>query len=203
VAGGDFNLLARVSTGALDRAVIDAIAPLLAPTWLSQESIEARLRSALILVIASPNKLRVHLDAEALDACAISNLGASVNQSGNACVIEHPITLARPRNATVIIGGVKPTARVDRTLVRAIALARSWADQLETGAVRSVVDLAAAQKRCIHYTNQLLPLAYLAPDLVEMILAGRQPRTLTLSAILAKPLPLDWDAQQAMLEALA
>jgi hypothetical protein len=36
-----------------------------------------------------------------------------------------------------------------------------------------------------------------------MILAGRQPRTLTLSAILAKPLPLDWDAQQAMLEALA
>lgn len=195
--------LPRVSTGTLDRAFIDVTAPLLAPTWRSQENVEARSRSALIQVELSPNKLRVHLVAEALDSCALSNLGASATRSGNTFVVEHPITLARPRNATVIIGGEQTTARVDRTLVRAIALARSWADQLETGAVRSVVDLAAEQKRCIHYTNQLLPLAYLAPDLVEMILAGRQPRALTLSAILAKPLPLEWRAQRAMLKSLA
>ncbi|MBK8543684.1 MAG: hypothetical protein IPL62_09040 [Caulobacteraceae bacterium] len=79
--------------------------------------------------------------------------------------------MARPRNATTIIGVDRNATRMDHTLVRAIAFARTWADQLEAGEIRSVVVLAATQKRCLHYTNRLLPLAYLAPDLVEMILA--------------------------------
>ncbi|MEJ0058165.1 MAG: recombinase family protein [Terricaulis sp.] len=153
--------LARVSTGALDRAVMDATAPLLASTWLSQESIEARLRSALILVEVAPNKLRLHLTAEALDACALSNIGASVTQCGNACVLEHPITLARPRNATVIIGGVKPAARVDRTLVRAIALARGWADQLENRR-RSVSCRSGGGAKALHPLHKSAPAAGLS-----------------------------------------
>jgi hypothetical protein len=46
-------------------------------------------------------------------------------------------------------------------------------------------------------------LAYLAQDLVELILAGRQPRALTLSALTAQPLPLAWDAQRALVRTIA
>lgn len=47
------------------------------------------------------------------------------------------------------------------------------------------------------HTAKLLPLAFLAPDLVALILEGRQPRTLTLTALISEPLPLDWVAQRA------
>jgi len=52
-----------------------------------------------------------------------------------------------------------------------------------------------------HYASRLLPLAYLAPDLAEMILAGRQPRCVSLASLTAKPLPLDWQRQRALFEA--
>lgn len=40
-----------------------------------------------------------------------------------------------------------------------------------------------------------LPLAWLAPDIVEAILEGRQPRSLTVKRLLAK-LPMDWVEQR-------
>ena len=57
--------------------------------------------------------------------------------------------------------------------------------------------LARTEKHCILHTAKLLPLAYLAPDLVEMILDGRQPPRLTLSALIAQPIPETWAAQRA------
>jgi hypothetical protein len=186
--------LRRVSAGILDRTVADAVAPLLASHWHCGEVDPLRVAAAVQHVKVSANRLRITLDADAVDECTISQL----DRSGGELSFEHPVTLARPRNAMTIIGAERGAARPDRTLVRAISLARHWADQLEAGAVTSVVDLAAAEKRCIHYTNRLLPLAYLAPDLVELILTGRQPRALTLSSLTAQPLPFEWDAQRAL-----
>ena len=76
-------------------------------------------------------------------------------------------------------------------------MARTWAQQIESGEVASVTALARREGLCKHYAGGLIPLAYLAPDLVEQILAGRQPRTLTIASLTKQPLPLDWDAQRA------
>lgn len=184
------------SAGILDRMVVDATTPLLASHWRCDEVDQLRVAAAVRQVEVSAHKLRITLNAEAVEECTISL--KRVERKAGDLTFEHPVTLARPRNATTIIGAERGASRPDRTLVRAISLARRWADQLESGSIASVVDLAAAQKRCIHYTNRLLPLAYLAPDLVELILSGRQPRALTLSALTAQPLPLDWDAQRAL-----
>jgi hypothetical protein len=43
-----------------------------------------------------------------------------------------------------------------------------------------------------------MPLAWLAPDLVEDILDGRQPARLTLSKLIKRQLPMDWEAQRAL-----
>lgn len=193
--------LTRVSVGALDRTVIEATAAMLCDRWRAHEPKQARVLAALRQVEVSAQKLRFLLAAEAIAPALQGESG--VERVGDAFWLTRPIVLARPHNATTIVGAAPPGARTDRTLVRAIALARAWADKLESGAVRSVVDLAAAEKRCLHYTNKLLPLAYLAPDLIEMILDGRQPHALTLSTLLAKTLPLDWVAQRAWLRALA
>lgn len=60
----------------------------------------------------------------------------------------------------------------------------------------SIKALARDERLCILHTAKLLPLAFLALDLVMQILEGRQPRTLTLTALISEPLPLDWSAQR-------
>ncbi|MET0182182.1 MAG: hypothetical protein ABW199_04770 [Caulobacterales bacterium] len=75
--------------------------------------------------------------------------------------------------------------------------------KLDSGEVASIKALARNEKLCVLHTARLLPLAYLAPDLVTQILEGRQPRTLTLTALIAEPLPFDWEVQRARFAAFA
>jgi len=50
------------------------------------------------------------------------------------------------------------------------------------------------------YVSQLLPLAFLSPEIVEGILSGRQPAGLTANRLIrGHRLPVAWDEQQAML----
>jgi hypothetical protein len=62
-------------------------------------------------------------------------------------------------------------------------------------------DTAAIASRCDlseSYIRRILRLAYLAPDIVEVIAEGRQPRSLTLAKLLS-PLPLAWVEQRSAL----
>lgn len=95
-----------------------------------------------------------------------------------------------------------PAARVDRALLRAMALARVWATQLESGEVSSVKELARQNGLCHNYTARLLPLAYLAPDLTEAVLQGAQPRSVSLAGLTAQPLPWDWSEQRRRFAAI-
>ena len=63
---------------------------------------------------------------------------------------------------------------------------------------RCASHLAKRDGPCERYAGQLLPLAWLAPDLVESILAGTQPPVLSLGTLTKQPLPADWDAQRRM-----
>ena len=113
-------------------------------------------------------------------------------------VIETPIVLKSRHGATIIRpeGHRLAIAGVDRILVRALALATDWAVRLESGEAASIDALAKSEHKCERHMTSTLPLAYLAPDLVEMILDGRQPPTLTLARLIETPLPLTWAAQR-------
>ena len=82
--------------------------------------------------------------------------------------------------------------------MRAVVLAKRWAQLLATGQVKSVKALAKDNGLCEHYTAQVLPLAFLAPDLVGGILSGRQPRAVSLKALMAQKIPLNWDEQRVL-----
>jgi len=109
-----------------------------------------------------------------------------------------PISLARRRNTMTLIGANGVTkAHRDDALIRAITRARAWVKQLEAGAPKSIIELARSENLCKLHTAKLLPLAFLAPDLVEMVLDGRQPPRMTLTALIAEPLPESWAGQRA------
>ena len=77
-----------------------------------------------------------------------------------------------------------------------MSFARAWRAKPEAGEVASTNDLAKREGLCARHASRVLPLAYLALDLVEAILEGRQPAALTLQAFTARPLPKRWDDQR-------
>jgi len=60
--------------------------------------------------------------------------------------------------------------------------------------------LARVYDKDERYVARLLPLAFLAPSIVEAMLAGRQPVDLTAQDLLTpQDLPAEWNAQAAIL----
>ena len=88
----------------------------------------------------------------------------------------------------------KPKTRVDNTLVKALARAFRWRKLLEDGAYSGIEDLARAEKINTSYVSRILRLTLLAPEIVEMILDGRQTHQLTLKR-LQKTFPISWKEQ--------
>ena len=88
----------------------------------------------------------------------------------------------------------KPTR--DETLVKALVRAHRWRRRIESGRARSITDLAEQEGVTDAYVCRLLPLTCLAPDIVEAILDGRQPKGLRLAEMLGNG-PLGWLEQRA------
>ncbi|MGC2777470.1 MAG: hypothetical protein WA418_17730, partial [Bradyrhizobium sp.] len=72
---------------------------------------------------------------------------------------------------------------VDNTMVKAIARAFRWREMLESGEYATIREIANAEKINESYVGRGLRLT-LAPDIVEVILGGRQPAELQLEKLL-------------------
>jgi site-specific DNA recombinase len=72
---------------------------------------------------------------------------------------------------------VRPT-RIERRarLVSAIARGRRWLDEIVSGSVTDIEQIAARQKCSVRQVNMTISLAFLAPDLVRAAVEGRLPR---------------------------
>jgi hypothetical protein len=85
--------------------------------------------------------------------------------------------------------------RRDETLVKALVRAHRWRRRIESGRAKSITDLAEQEGVTDAYVCRLLPLTCLAPDVVEAILDGRQPKGLRLAEMLGNG-PLGWEEQR-------
>ena len=90
-------------------------------------------------------------------------------------------------------------SRCDPALIKAIARGRMWFEELATGRVRSLQELAERDGITRRYMRRLVGLAFLSPELVEAILQGRQPVELTATRLTELDLPLDWTEQRRLL----
>jgi hypothetical protein len=117
--------------------------------------------------------------------------------------IRVPLTLRRygGRKLVIVPEGdgvpVRAKATPDDTLLKALARAYRWKRMLETGQVASLNELSETEKINPSYLSRIYRLTLLAPDIVETILDGRQPRTLQL-ADLMDDMPVEWDRQREM-----
>jgi hypothetical protein len=90
-----------------------------------------------------------------------------------------------------------PAGNPDPALIKAIARAHRFNEQLVNGKVAKFGDLARGEELHRSYVSQLLRLAYLAPDITTAILEGRQPEDLSTTKLIEHPdLPLSWRGQR-------
>ena len=94
----------------------------------------------------------------------------------------------------------RSAAVVDLSLLKAVARAHRWFDELSTGKASSLAAIAAREGLAVRYVGRLIRLAFLAPEIIESIVEGRQPTTLTAEALTRRiELPLSWSAQRTAL----
>lgn len=165
-------------------------------------------------MLAKAQLVRLQPDA-ALDALArkisLRKDGIDVELSLNPLLpdkVEHGVismTVSKPvlmqrrgRETRLVVPGADPISQsVDSTLVTSIARAHVWAEEILSGSVAAMTDIAIREKVSDSYVKKVMPLAFLAPDIATAILAGRQPAHLTNQMMIRHmQVPLDWQEQR-------
>ncbi len=122
--------------------------------------------------------------------------------AGRVTTIDLPHTLKRRGvEAKLIVGnGRDGEPNPDSALIGLIAKAHHWLDALTNGGVASIADLAVRENEDRNEISRFLPLAFLAPDIIEKILKGTQPVDLTIKKLrdIGTP-PHAWHEQRAAL----
>lgn len=93
----------------------------------------------------------------------------------------------------------KVATQIDQPLLVALTRAFYWQQLLDDGVVGSEI----AQREGLHHStvNELLRLTLLEPAIIQAILAGQQPRCMSLLWFQRNPLPTDWVAQREVVAA--
>ena len=93
----------------------------------------------------------------------------------------------------------KVTTQHDQPLLVELTRAFYWQQLLDDGVVASGSEIA--QREGLHHStvNELLRLTLLEPAIIQAILAGKQPRCMSLLWFQRNPLPTDWAAQRQIL----
>ncbi len=95
----------------------------------------------------------------------------------------------------------KVASQIDQPLLVALTRAFYWQQLLDDGVVGSGSEIA--QREGLHHStvNELLRLTLLEPAIIRTILAGQQPRCMSLLWFQRNPLPTDWMAQREVVTA--
>jgi len=130
-------------------------------------------------------------------------LTLSLTVGNKPIIINHTIPMQLRRRGVemrIIIAENQPIA-IDPVLIRNIALAHVWFNKLLSGKVKNLTEIAMQEKIDKGTLSRMINLAFLAPSIVEGIVTGHQPTTLTTEALLKQiDLPLDWQQQNHLLE---
>ena len=95
-------------------------------------------------------------------------------------------------------------AQADPALVKLLVKAHAARQALLTSNGRSLAEVSAAEGHEPHYFSVLVKLSYLAPDITEAILEGRQPARLNRQQLARiRQWPIDWVEQRALFEGFA
>lgn len=141
----------------------------------------------------APGDLTIQLDVTTL----ADRLRLSAGRlSPEALQISAPFQLRRRGVETrIILGGSTPEP--DHTLIRNIAKAVDWFEAIKRGYTFS--DIAKREKTSARRIQDLIGLAFLAPDVIEKAIGGTLPPHVTTKSLIRNGVPSDWSGQRRVL----
>lgn len=133
-------------------------------------------------------------------------VGADVRSyvSGGQRVTMVPLTIKRRQNRKLLIPPAPDTTTVggfDVSMIKTLGKAFYWKRLIDEGVYATTADLARALKVECGWAAEVLRMTMLAPDIVEAIFEGCQPRHLNLHTLRGRQdlLPRDWGEQRRFL----
>ncbi|NGZ05138.1 MAG: hypothetical protein G8237_02160 [Magnetococcales bacterium] len=133
-------------------------------------------------------------------------MNAHLSEDGTILHIHIPMQLRRRGGRKVILTPdgrtVEPSVAPapvmpDDPVVRALVKARRWQTMLESGDFATIKELAEKEGVEKSYLARILRLNVLAPSIVETILRGDYPDSLSLEKLRAG-IPVEWEEQQEL-----
>jgi hypothetical protein len=126
---------------------------------------------------------------------------AAMSPDGKIITVTIPMKLGKRGGRKMIIAPdgheLPPELPIDDSLARLVAKAHKWLGMLESGRVGSIKEISEIESTDDSYVGKVLRLTLLAPDIVKMIVDGRQPDIMTWR-VLARPFPSEWGEQRAL-----
>ena len=126
--------------------------------------------------------------------------------SGGQRVTLVPLTIKRRQNRKLLIpptpeSAAATTGGLDAPMIKTLGKAFYWKRLIDEGVYPTTADLARALKLEPGWAAEVLRMTMLAPDIVEAIFEGRQPRHLNLHTLRGRQdlLPRDWAEQRRLL----
>jgi site-specific DNA recombinase len=110
-----------------------------------------------------------------------------------------PLTVKRRGvEMRLIINGGEAPRKPDPALLKAFGRARRWFEELSSGHVCSLVEIARREGLAKRYVTRLTKLAFVSPALVEAIAEGEAPYGANLQMLMDGriALPVSWDSQE-------
>ena len=86
----------------------------------------------------------------------------------------------------------------DEKMIKAFAKAYKWKNMLEEDEIGSLAQIAVKENITGAYVSKVFNLNFIAPEIVEKILNGEQPRDLKLQDMLVGKFPLLWQEQKEL-----
>jgi site-specific DNA recombinase len=158
----------------------------------------AALKAIINRVELGPDRLRVLLSLGSL----LPTSAQPIHEHASVLSREFPLRIQRRgvERKLVIDGPGAGATNPDPVLLKEIKRAHRCFEALIRGRVGSVAELASIEGVSDRYVSSLLPLAFLAPEIIEAIVAGRQPAELTAHRLIRNiDLPTEWGAQKRAL----
>lgn len=145
---------------------------------------------------ANPRKRVVHIEV---------GTDARSYVSGGQRVTLVPLTIKHRQNRKLLIppapDATGAAGGFDAPMIKTLGKAFYWKRLIDEGVYPTTADLARALKVETGWAAEVLRMTMLAPDIVEAIFEGRQPRHLNLHTLRGRQdlLPRDWGEQRRLL----
>ena len=185
----------------LTREEVVRRAKAMAQGWSKSSSSDSSqfIRDVLQSVIIGEQTLVVNVDKTRLLAKLLGQPPApSTEEEHETITLTTTFKIISRRGRAHIFMSENPEPKPVPSLVRAVARAYSWYEQILSGDVRTIEELAVRLDVSSAYIHRHIPCASLSPKVIDAILTGRHRPSLTLAGLLHQ-LSSKWQEQERAL----